>query len=140
MNKIVTQFLSFFWRHFNLPIWADLGKGIYSLHHRHVCLLGDLSANWLVWFFLFADLTFPLLHITYASWPIGIQPSNRSLVARGCLPVHTPILGKLDHQSVSKHPWPELESSDFSFTSTGLLGKQRERDRDTESESLYLCV
>ena len=112
-TKIVTWFLSFFWRPFNLPTWVYQGKTVYSSHHRHVRLLSDLSANWLVWFFLFADSTFLLPRITWASWPVGIHPSNRSLVARGCLPVHTPILEKLDCQPVSTHPWPEFNSSDF---------------------------
>ena len=125
MNRIVTWFLSFFWCPFNLPIWAGLGKTVYSLHLIHICLLWDLLANWLVWFFLFADSTFPLPCITWVSWPISIQPSNRSLVARGCLLVNTPILGKLDRQSVSTHPWPKFNSSGFSFSSAGLRRKQK---------------
>ena len=77
LNKIVTRFLSFFWRHFNPPIWAGLRKTVYSVHYRHVCLFGDLLTSWLVWFSLFADSTFPLPRITLAPWPISIQPSNR---------------------------------------------------------------
>ena len=59
-------FLIFFWRHFNHPIWAGLGKTDYSFHHRHFYLLWSLLATWLVWFFLFLDSTFPLPRITWA--------------------------------------------------------------------------
>ena len=113
----------FFWRHFNLPIWVGLRKTVYSLHHGDVCPLWDLSANWLVWFFLLTYSTFPLPHITWVSWPIGIQPSNISLVPRSHLSVHIRMLGKLDRQSVSLHPWPEFNSSDFSSTFAGLRRK-----------------
>ena len=123
-----------FWN-FNLPMWAGMGKTAYTLCHRHVCLVWDLSANWLVWFFLFLDSTFPLPHITWTYWPISIQPSNWSLVARCCLPFYTPILGKLDHQSVSTWPWLKFNSSDFLSTSTGLSEKKKR-----ERESLYLWV
>ena len=130
-NKVDTWFLAFFWRPFNLPIWAGLWGAVYSLHHRQVCLLGDLLANWLVWFFLFADSTLLLPRIAWASWPIGIQPSNRLLVTRDCLPVHTPIFGKLDGQLVSTNPWKEFNSSDFSFSSVSL------RRRWERGESIF---
>ena len=67
-------FLIFFWRHFNLPIWAGLGKIAYSSHHRHVCLLRGLLANWLVWFFLFLDSTFLLPRIgLIGQWASSLQ-------------------------------------------------------------------
>ena len=127
-NKIVTPFLAIYWQPFNLPIWPGPWMTTYSLHHRHVCQLWDLLADWLVWFFFFADSTVPLPRITWVSWPIGIQPSNWSLVDRSCLPVHTPILGKLDRQSVTTHPWPEFNSPDFSLFLLVCEGsKKRER-------------
>ena len=120
-------FLIFFWRHFNLPIWADLGKTAYSSHHRHVCLLQGLLANWLVWFFPLCGFDLPP-----ASYHVGLL-TNRHLafksVACCCLPVHTPILGKLDRQSVRTRPWPEFNSSDFSSTSAGLWKKKKEIER-----------
>ena len=128
-------FFIYFWQHLILPIWAGLRKIVYSLHHRHVCLLWVLSANWLVWFFLFANLTFPLPYISWASWPIDIQPSNRLLVARGCLPAHIPILRKLDHQLLSTQPWPKLIRLLIYF-----CWFVRETKRERERESLYLWV
>ena len=146
MNKIVMRFLSFFCSLLIFPYELALGRQ-FTLCTTDMSLLRDLSANWLVWFFLITDLTSPLPCIMWASWPIGIQPSNRLLVARGCLPVHTPILGKLDCQLVSTRPWPEFNSSDFLSTSGDLQGKQkkkegeeRERERERERESLYLWV
>ena len=62
------------------------------------------------------------------------------------------ILGKFDRQSVSTHPWPEFNPSDFSSTSASLRGeqkkgegereRQKERDRQTERESVcvYVCL
>ena len=63
----------------------------------------SIRVSWQLTCLIFSllDSTFPLPRITWAYWPIGIHPSNRSLVARSCLPVHTPILGKLNRQSVS---------------------------------------
>ena len=135
-KKIVILF--FFSQPFNLPIWAALGKTIYSLHHRHVCLLRDLLTNWLVWFFLFADLTFSLPHITKVSWSIDIQPSDRSLVARDYLPVHTPILGKLVNRSACT-----LDPNSTLQTSHLLLwvckgNKKREREKKREWESIFM--
>ena len=96
-NKIVTRFLSFFLRPFNLPIQVSVGKAVLPLCITDTShLLGDLLGNWLVWFFLFANSTFPLPRILWASWPIGIQPSNRSLITRDFLLGHTPILRELD--------------------------------------------
>ena len=85
--------------------------------------------------FLFLDLTFLLPHITWAYQPIGIQLSHRSLVARHCLPVHTPILGKLDRQSVSTRPWPKFNTSDFLSTSAGLCEKKK---GGRERESIFM--
>ena len=123
-------FLIFFWHHFHLTRWTALGKAVYSLDQRNVYLLRDFLAKWCLIFPFFSDSTLPLPCITWVSWLIRIQ-----LVARGCLPVHTPILGKLDRQS---HPW-----LNFSSTSADLRGKQKEGegDRDRERERgviLYL--
>ena len=143
------RFLSYFWRHFNLLIWAGLRKTVYSLHYIRVCLLWDLSANWLVWFFLFADSTFPLPRITWTSWLIGILLSNRSLVARGCWPVHTPELGKLDCQSVCTYSWSEFNSSDLLLIvcecewnkKRKKVTRERERERERERVLIYkICI
>ena len=153
-QKIVTRLLSSFWQPFYHAIWASLGKTVYSLHHRHVCLLRDLSTNWLVWFFLFAASTFPLSRNAWAFWKIGIQHTNWYFVPWDCLLVHTPILKTRDRQSVSTLPWPKFNFSDFLCTSAGLWGKQKkgerereregerdkERERERERESLYLWV
>ena len=122
------RILSFFWRTFNLLIWASLRKAVYSLHHWHFCLLGNLLA----WFFLFDDSTFPLPHVMWASRPIGIQSSNELHVTWGCLPVHTPILGKLDRQSVNMHPCAEFNCSDISFTSADEQGWEGENKRERD--------
>ena len=95
------------------------------------------------------DSTFPLPHITWPDWPIGIQPSNRSLVDRCCSPVHTATSGKLDHQSVSTQPWLEFNSSDLVYfcwfaretrEREREIEKERERERVRERESPYLWV
>ena len=124
------MFLIFFWWHFNLTIWAGLGKTAYSLHYRHICLLQTLLAKWLVWFFLFVDSTFPLLHIMWDYWPIGIQPSNHSLVAR--------ILLASSHTHI-RETWPKFNSSDFSSTSAGLWeNNKKKKKKKRERERVYI--
>ena len=69
-NKIVMRFLSFFWRPFHVPICAGMGKAVYSLHHRNVCLLGDLSTC----------LIFPLgrFYFPAVSYHVGFLASRHS--------------------------------------------------------------
>ena len=133
-------FLIFFWRHYNLPIWAVLGKTAYCSHHRHV--YQGLLANWLVWFFLFLGSTFPLPRITWAYWPIGIHPSNRSLVARSCLPIHTPILGKQpsigQHANLTRIQFFRLPIYFSWFARERERWERRERERERERESIFM--
>ena len=130
-------FLIFFWRHFDLPIWAGRVKTVYSLHHRHVCLLRDLSVNWLFCFFPLCRFDLPTASYLVCFLANGIQASNRSLVARRCLPVHTTILGTLDGQSVSTYP---LQTSRLLLLvcEGNKKGRRRERKRETETGSIFM--
>ena len=64
-----------------------------------------LGISWLIFPLFRFDLSAALYHMGFLS----NQHSNRSLAARGCLPVHTPILGKLDRQSVSMQPLTQIQ-------------------------------
>ena len=147
-NKIVTRFLSFFWRPFNLPVWTCLGKTVYSLHHRQAHLLRDLSANWLIRFF-------SSLHI----WPSSCLISRgllgqsafslqkgRFLLGAACQFIH-PCEGNL----TVNRPARTLDPNSTLQTSRLLLlicegNKKRERERERkkkgkrerERESLFM--
>ena len=49
--------------------------------------------------------------------------------ARCYLPVHTPLLRKLDSQSISMRPWPKFNSADFCWFAREKKKGEREKER-----------